>query len=456
MKKGLKIILTSLILCILLVGNVQKVHAATGYFSISSSSTVTVGNTFSVTIKATGSKIFYWQFYVSYDASKLKLVSGSATIQGEASDATYGTNVISKTLRFKALNTGSAYVSVARGDAAMNIDTNFNSVAYSSVKKTINIVPVVPKSSNNKLASLTVDGAELSPAFNADVTSYTIEFEPNTKEININATTADSKATVSGIGKIGVVEGTNNIKVVVTAENGSTKTYVIDAIVKEFEPIQVTVGGVTYNIVRKKGQYEPPANFSETTITMGTEKVLAYANEHIGNVVGLKDTKGNIVLHLYNGKNDTYTPYDNITINNLNLYLKKLNDPSLVPFDYKRTSITINDKNLNAWHYKNNDNYYLIYGVNTLNGDETFYLYDKERDTIQRFYNNQVTDMKEQLDKNTLVTYITSGTTILFVVISLFLSIKLLRRKKQPISTSPLDVYLETTNNRSKHKKRKQ
>lgn len=454
MKNRLNFILVCLAICLLFGSNIQVVKAATGTFSISSTSTVTKGNTFAVTIKATGSKIFYWQFYVSYDTAKLKLVNGSTTIQGEAKDATYGTSTITQTLSFRALNTGSAYVSVKRGDAAMNIDTNFNTVAYSQKQKTINVVPVVPKSSDNKLASLTIDETNLSPSFDGDVTKYTAELVPNTKEINIKATTSDSKAKVVGIGKIKVEDGNNEIKVVVTAENGSTKTYVIDAIVKEFDPIQVTVSGSTYNIVRKKEQYDAPVNFNETAIMIGKESVLAYTNEHIGDIVGLRDNKGNTELYLYNSKNDTYSMYDNITINNTNLYLKKLAGPSLIPHDYDRTSVAINEKNIIAWHYKNDDDYYLIYGVNTLNGDEGFYLYDDERGTIQRFYNDQVIDLEEEIDQMTLILTVTGSVIGPLITVLMIMLIRLSKKLKKPKSVVPQDMYLGTLNKPNKKNKK--
>jgi hypothetical protein len=455
MKRTLRNILTSIILVLVVFSyNIKNVDAATGYLSVSSSSSAIVGSTISVTIKATGSKIFYWQLYVSYDTSRLKLVSGSTTIQGEADDATYGTSSVTRTLKFKILKTGSAYVSVARGEADMNIDTNFNSISYATSKKTITINPVVPKSTTNSLSALTVDGASLSPEFNPNVTNYTVELEANTTEVNVGATATDSKASVAGIGKVGVVEGANNINVVVTAENGATKTYNIVATVKELTPIEVKIDDKIYTIVRKKGIYEPPKNFVETSIKMGEEDVLAYKNEAmLCTIVGLRDANGAIAKYVYNEKDKTYSSYKDIAIGDFNLYLKALDNKINVPDGYVRASLTINETTLNAWNYKGNKNFYLLYGINTTNGEESFYQYDKERNTIQRFYNEQVKDMEKQIIEKDKIITIAFASTALFVLVSLVLLIKVIRKGNKQ-SARPLEDFFENES-REKGKKRK-
>lgn len=448
MKKALKIFLTSILLVFVSFAYGMKgANAATGSFSISSSSSVTVGDTFSVTIKATGSKIFYWQFYVSYTSSKLKLVSGSTTIQGEADDATNGTSSVSRTLKFKALSTGSTYITVSRGDADMNIDANFGSISYSTVKKTITIVPVVPKSTNNNLSTLSIDNATLSPTFSADVTSYTAEAKANTTEINVNATATDSKSSISGIGRITVAEGGNNINVVITAENGATKTYTIVATVKELTPIEVKIDNTTYTVVRKKGLYVIPTNFTETTIKMGEEDVLACTNKKLGTVVGLRNEKGEISLYLYNAKDNKYTLYKATTINGINLYLKDLGSDTKIPLGYERASVKINDSLLTVYNYGSDDNNFLLYGVNTTNGEESFYQYDKANGTVQRFYDKQVSDMQKQTQQDKMIIIIASGAAILFAVISLILLIKIAKtKKKSPKSDLSQDIYLEQEN----------
>ena len=82
-------------------------------------------------------------------------------------------------------------------------------------------------SKNNYLQSLSVDGYELSPVFNKEILEYTVELDSTVESIKVNGAVEDSKANLIGTGEIPVVEGSNNIELVVTAENGNTRVYKI-------------------------------------------------------------------------------------------------------------------------------------------------------------------------------------------------------------------------------------
>lgn len=82
-------------------------------------------------------------------------------------------------------------------------------------------------SPNNWLSTLTVEGYELE--FDGNKTSgYSIIVPESVSSVNISAKAISSKAKIEGIGKIDLNPGTNNIKIIVTAENGNKKTYYID------------------------------------------------------------------------------------------------------------------------------------------------------------------------------------------------------------------------------------
>lgn len=85
------------------------------------------------------------------------------------------------------------------------------------------------RSSNNKLSSLSVDGAELSPKFNSNTKSYTVSVPFSISSLKINAKAEDSKSKVSISNTSINAEETKDINITVTAENGSTNTYVIRA-----------------------------------------------------------------------------------------------------------------------------------------------------------------------------------------------------------------------------------
>lgn len=85
------------------------------------------------------------------------------------------------------------------------------------------------RSGNNKLASLSVNGAELSPKFNANTDSYSVSVPYNISNLKVNAKAEDEKAKINITNTNLTAEGTTDVKIVVTAENGSTKTYTIHA-----------------------------------------------------------------------------------------------------------------------------------------------------------------------------------------------------------------------------------
>ena len=81
-----------------------------------------------------------------------------------------------------------------------------------------------PKSSVNTLSDLKVDGVTVA-GFSGSKTSYTLD--KSSTSINISASATDDKASVSGVGSKTLKYGKNSFNVVVTAENGSKKTYTI-------------------------------------------------------------------------------------------------------------------------------------------------------------------------------------------------------------------------------------
>lgn len=81
------------------------------------------------------------------------------------------------------------------------------------------------KSGNASLASIELSVGKMD--FDKDILSYDIVVENDTDEIVINAVAEDDKATVEGAGTFGVKYGNNEYKIVVTAEDGTEKEYVI-------------------------------------------------------------------------------------------------------------------------------------------------------------------------------------------------------------------------------------
>ena len=92
--------------------------------------------------------------------------------------------------------------------------------------------PPPPLGADASLASLSITGMTLVPAFSTAVTSYTVAVPNGTDSVDVAATLSDSSAsfTINGSnnGTIALIVGDNTISIVVTAENGTTtRTYTI-------------------------------------------------------------------------------------------------------------------------------------------------------------------------------------------------------------------------------------
>lgn len=113
-------------------------------------------------------------------------------------------------------------------------------------------------SPNNWLSSLTVEDCTFE--FDGGKTSgYSVTVAASVSSVNISAKSVNSKAKITGTGKLELSSGTNNHKVVVKAENGNTRTYYIEIIRS------------TENVIPLKG-----ISFDKNELTMfsGEEKTL--------------------------------------------------------------------------------------------------------------------------------------------------------------------------------------
>lgn len=84
-----------------------------------------------------------------------------------------------------------------------------------------------PASNDATLDNLTVSAGVLSPAFSSEITSYAVNVANSVSRLTITAANNHDAATVSGAGEKALNVGVNTFDVVVTAEDGTKKTYTI-------------------------------------------------------------------------------------------------------------------------------------------------------------------------------------------------------------------------------------
>ena len=102
--------------------------------------------------------------------------------------------------------------------------TTSNQSGTSSNNKTTN---TSKKSSNANLSNLGITPNDFK-GFKAQTTSYNVTVPTDVESVTIYANAQDSKAKISGVGKQNLQTGKNEFEVVVTAEDGTTKTYTLN------------------------------------------------------------------------------------------------------------------------------------------------------------------------------------------------------------------------------------
>ncbi|WP_248928881.1 cadherin-like beta sandwich domain-containing protein [Paenibacillus hamazuiensis] len=132
------------------------------------------------------------------------------------------------------------YASVAiQGDAYLSVGENTVTVTVTAEDGTKKVYTIIVNreeaSGNADLSGLTLSSGELSPAFGPGTTAYTAAVPNSVTSITVTASVYDSKSTMTVNGNVvasgepsGAIHlnvGNNTITIVVTAQNGTTKTY---------------------------------------------------------------------------------------------------------------------------------------------------------------------------------------------------------------------------------------
>lgn len=234
MKKITKIIA---ILCLLLINITINTKAASNQIILSGTTTIQPGSQFSITVKITNVTNFLGtRSAIEYDSSAFRLDSLKSTYISGTTPASYinlstgsplsGTVTLA-TLTFTATGISAGSSSTIRVNPldVTYKDSSGNTNETSGSAGSIKITAVAPKSSNNNLSSLKVDGTSVS-GFSASKTSYNLG-STDKSSVSVAATSQDARATIRGDGYTKLAYGSNTIRVVVKAENGSSKTYSI-------------------------------------------------------------------------------------------------------------------------------------------------------------------------------------------------------------------------------------
>lgn len=416
-----KINILIILLSTLFIGSVK---AADARITISpDSKTILVGNTITVTVTTSSSTSLGGASYtVGYDTGMLSLVSTDSPTGGARTVAYFndaGHTTMSYDYTFKAISSGYTTISILSAEAG---DDKGNSLSVSTGTSSIHIMTQkeleATYSSNNNLENLTIEGYELTPAFDKDTLEYSVKLKPETESIYIGVAKEDYTASVNGAGNVAVSDGSNVIKIDVVAQNGNIKSYTINAIVEEYDPINVTLDNEAYTVVRSKKVLTFNNNlFKETKVNISGHEVPAYFNELTKKtLVALKNKDGEIGYFVYD--NNKYTKFNELKLNSIDLMLL---EPTNIPEGYTKDTVKINDIEYPTYRI-NNSRFLLVYGVNLVNNNEGFYVYDNYENTLQRYDSSIIDELNNKIDRMTYIIYVLAGSTLVFVIL-LFISL---------------------------------
>ena len=122
---------------------------------------------------------------------------------------------------------GSGTLSVANAQYSANNGTDTTNNGNSGSTEKGDTETENGPSNNNRLASLTVKGVELTPAFDPEEKQYTATVPFETEKLEVEAVPADEKATVTISDTELIYIGKNITKVQVVSESGLKRTYKI-------------------------------------------------------------------------------------------------------------------------------------------------------------------------------------------------------------------------------------
>lgn len=368
------------------------------------------GDIFTVVCQVTSTDSFLdTEFQIEYDAELVQFIKGGRKVTGGDGLLTVASTgnetAVSKrtfSLQFVANKRGNAVFDV-KGTASVK-DEEGSEFAISSNRLILTVKkkgagsdsapgtpaqPVVTPepvlSANNKLRSLKTDTLSFTPDFTADTEKYTARVAHNMDALYISFQAEDDKARVQLKGNEKLKDGTNEVQVIVTAENGKARKYQIS---------------VTRETAKETKEREDQENQTDQDISFVVRR-----------------DKDRILLK--------------------NSYEFEVLDPSglaEIPAGYILSRIEIGGIQVPAFTMENNleGNYLLMY-LKGPTGTSGIYQYDRTEKTLQRYTGNMIDKVNKSAgtDKEkgglTLSNYILLGVIVGLVILLLCMLITMLK-----------------------------
>lgn len=248
--------------------------------------------------------------------------------------------------------------------------------------------PTEKKSSDANLSALSVSTGTLAPEFSADITDYKVTLPKDATSISVEASASDSKASVSGTGEHTLKPGDNEIKVSVSAEDGTVKNYIIVVSVDETPDVFVTYNEKKLGIVKNLSDVTPPDTFEETTVTFEGKEVHAWkSNLRNLTLLYMIDEANEKNFYIYDTEKGVISSiYKPMALLGRNIAIID------IPVELQKRSgmvfgeVEVDTQKLQGWTFEDDSfaNYVLLYVMDE-QGKTKYYLYEKSENTLQLY-----------------------------------------------------------------------
>lgn len=372
---------------------------AAGSIIAFSKKSLTVGESFTVTVTVDGGEPMYAvEAAVTYNPDVLQFVSGDSA-NGSGGSITIvsgseGSTKKSYNLNFTAVAAGTGTVSVS-GTYVGDDEKPFSGSSASVT------VTNAAASSNASLSSLTVNGTKI--ALSASRTSYTATVPYSVETCAVTATPADPGAKVSGGGNIALKVGKNTCVITVTAPSGTTKNYTITITRQEENantssetpssvspgdknPYLVTINNQIYNIVSDISGLELFGGFTASTAVYNdTEVPIASDVKGEFKIFYLKkDGEEKASPYIYDEDKQSFTPLRYLAAAGKTYILVDAESSDTPPEGYLKTVVKIGDSSVKGYVFED----ILMNGISVIrcysDGKYGYYRYDSTDGSIQR------------------------------------------------------------------------
>ena len=339
----------------------------------------------------TSFSVRYDERYLRFLGGGKKVSGGNGVLQISSVGNSEATNKRTFSLQFKAKKKGTAVVGLKDQAQITDADGNTFSVSSNSVTIKVNkkesadalpvpntegvqVTPVPVWGKENRLQKLQVHCLEFSPAFSPDTKEYTVVVDANTEHLYVNYAPVDEKARVLVKQKDELTTGENKVVIRVIAENGEERRYQLK--------------------VKKES--------TEETLKREEEERAEQEKSDNRKDVAFSVEKKNETIYLKNS------------------YSFEVLDPShlsQVPAGYIQSNITLNGIRVPAFTMEQDlDNNYLLLYLKGPAGNSTFYQYDREEKTLQR-YTGTMTERVNQAGVDDSSGIFSMSNTVLIAII---------------------------------------